>query len=522
VIEEQHELPQGWITARLGGIAPSGGTRNLEIYSDGEFFYVDIEAVNNIAQKIVAPKRISTAKAPSRARMAIQAGDVIFSLVRPYLKNIAIVPKELDGQVASTAYCVMRPEQGILSSFVFYSVLREEFINLIATYGNSPPSGHDDEFLAMSIPLAPTNEQRRIVAAIEQHFTRLDAGIAALRRAQTKLKRYRAVILKAAVEGKLTEAWRAEHPATESASQLLERILKERHAKWETDLRAKGKDPAKVKYVEPAAPDMKNLPTLSKGWCWVTVEQVSHFVRYGSSTKTSDDASGIPVLRMGNIQDGSLDLGNLKYLPTNHPEFPTLLLENGDLLFNRTNSAELVGKSAVYHGNPSPCSYASYLIDVRMVTGCSADYVCFFLNSSYGRAWVKSVVSQQVGQANVNGSKLQALAFPLPPLAEQEQIVAEVQQRLSIVSELEATVEANLKRAERLRQSILHEAFSGRLVLQDPNDEPASILLERIRRERDGHKNGASNKKHSLRAPEPVKLDVTGAEQLEFWESVGN
>ena len=120
----------------------------------------------------------------------------------------------------------------------------------------------------MLIPLAPINEQHRIVAAIEQQFTRLDASVAALQRAKTKLKRYRAAILKAAVEGKLTEGWRAEHPITEPASILLERILKERRAKWEADLRAKGKDPAKVRYVEPVGPDVESLPELPEGWGW--------------------------------------------------------------------------------------------------------------------------------------------------------------------------------------------------------------------------------------------------------------
>jgi type I restriction enzyme S subunit len=123
--------------------------------------------------------------------------------------------------------------------------------------------------------IAPLAEQHRIVSAIEQQFTRLDAGVAALKRVQAKLKRYRAAVLKAAVEGKLTEAWRAEHPATEPASILLERILKERRARWEADLRAKGKDPAKVKYVEPAKPDLENLPELPEGWCWATLEQLS-------------------------------------------------------------------------------------------------------------------------------------------------------------------------------------------------------------------------------------------------------
>jgi len=133
------------------------------------------------------------------------------------------------------------------------------------------------------------------------------------------------------------------------------------------------------------------------------------------------------------------------------------------LLFNRTNSAELVGKTAVYRGTPDPCSFASYLIRVRMRPEYSSDFLSYYLNSAYGRQWIASVVSQQVGQANVNGTKLKALEIPNPPLVEQTRIVAEVERSLSVAEELETLVEANLQRAGRLRQSILEKAFAGEL-----------------------------------------------------------
>jgi len=347
-------------------------------------------------------------------------------------------------------------------------------------------------------------------------------------------------VLQAAVEGTLTAEWRTQHPDIEPASELLKRILKERRTRWEEEQRTKGKDPKKVHYVEPAGPDVSELQGLQEGWCWATVEQVSYFTRYGSSSKTSNNTQGIPVLRMGNIQDGSLELRHLKYLPVNHPEFPNLLLKKGDLLFNRTNSPELVGKSAIYHGSPDPCSYASYLISVRMISGCIPDYFCFFLNSLYGRVWVASVVSQQVGQANVNGTKLQALTFPLPPFVEQEQIVSLVEERLSLASALETAIEHGLKRAERERQSILHQAFTGQLVPQDPNDEPASVLLERIRKERSEREKQAkqgqrirskkrkpNKRKQKLVAEarpiefvQPELIDVDETVQGELWQGI--
>ena len=151
-------------------------------------------------------------------------------------------------------------------------------------------------------PLAPLSEQRRIVAEIEKQFTRLDASEAALKRVQANLKRYRASVLKAACEGKLVpteaELAQAEGRDYEPADQLLKRILSERRARWE----AQGK---KGKYKEPVAPDLSDLPKLPEGWVWATVDQLASRIQYGTSSKANSDASGIPVLRMGNIRTES-------------------------------------------------------------------------------------------------------------------------------------------------------------------------------------------------------------------------
>ena len=187
-------------------------------------------------------------------------------------------------------------------------------------------------------------------------------------------------------------------------------------------------------------------------------------MQYGTSAKTSEDSTGVPVLRMGNIKDGSLVLDSLKFLPANHAEFPALLLQDGDILFNRTNSAELVGKSAVYRGNPSPCSCASYLIRSRLRHGYVPEFLAYYINSTFGRVWVNSVVSQQVGQANVNGTKLKALSIPVPPLPEQRRIVAEIEKQFT---RLEAGVAA-LRRVQvnlkRYRAAVLKAACEGRIV----------------------------------------------------------
>lgn len=343
----------------------------------------------------------------------------------------------------------------------------------------------------IGLPLPPRAEQTRIVTKLEELLTDLDAGVAELKAAQKKLAQYRQSLLKAAVEGALTAQWREGNPATESGAQLLERILQERRTRWEAKQLAKfaeqGKTPPKEwqkKYPEPVQPDTSDLPQLPEGWVWATIDQLTIEQRYGSSAKTNEDNNGIAVLRMGNIQEGRLDYSNLKYLPKSHNEFPSLFLKDGDLLFNRTNSPELVGKTAIYRSELTPCSFASYLISVRLAPNIIPEFVSSFINSVYGRHWVKSVAVQQVGQANVNGSKLAALTIPLPPAREQIELIELLMEKIAGTFEQTRNIELSIKQSTAQRQNILRAAFAGQLVPQDPNDEPASVLLERIRAQR--------------------------------------
>ncbi len=492
---EDDELPEGWVLARLRDVVSPGGIRNPRMSKQIEFLYVDIEAVDNITQKIVAPRKLSTADAPSRARMAIQVGDIIFSLVRPYLKNIAIVPQELDGQVASTAYCVIRPEVGVLSRFILYTLLRESFIASIKTYGNTPPCARDDEFLDMYIPVAPTEEQKHIVEAIEQHLSLLDSTITSLQKDKIRLKHAHTSVLKAAVEGELTAEWRTEHPVTETAPELLQRILIERHKKWEevqlAKMEAKGTKPKddrwKENYKEPLPPDMRNLTALPEGWCWATVDQVTSRSEYGTSVKCDYGVKGTPVLRIPNIVAGEVDLSDMKYAlrPLSIDQHSSL--QPGDLLLCRTNgSLSLIGKAALIRVPLEPYhTFASYLLRFRLSeSSILPKWVHIFMSSEQGRSFIESNASTTAGQYNISLTLMHTMPFPLPPLSEQQQIIDEVECILSDIIHTEKEIDVSLKRAERSRQGILEEAFAGRLAAQDPDDEPAYVLLEHIREER--------------------------------------
>ena len=491
-------LPAGWVVAELGALfgrkrgsalAPAKQPdRRFELYSVPAF-------------KTGRPERPLGAEVGS-SKQAVLPGTVLLCRINPRINRVWIVGERSDNpQIASTEWIALRRVEAVAPRFLMYALrapaARGHLTSSVSGVGGSLMRVRMAAAWQTRVPLAPLPEQHRIVAKIESLFAELDEGIAALKRAEANLERYRASVLKAAVEGRLTERWRRENPPEETGEELLGRILAERRRWWEEEqlakFAAKGRKPPgnwKAKYKEPVAPDTGTLPELPDGWCWATVDQVSDGVHYGSSTKTSPDHEGVPVLRMGNIQDGTLSFDNLKYLPPDHSEFPRLLLAAGDLLFNRTNSAELVGKTAVYRGSPDPCSFASYLIRVRMLRPHLSQIVANALNGPHGRTWVASVVSQQVGQANVNGTKLRAFPFPLPPETEQGEIVRRSADAADSITRSTAAIHALLlHRAAVLRQSILKSAFEGRLVPQDPADEPAAVLLDRIRAERAAERN---------------------------------
>jgi type I restriction enzyme, S subunit len=352
------------------------------------------------------------------------------------------------------------------------------------------------------LPLPPLNEQRRIVAEIEKQFTRLEAAVTALKRVQANLKRYRASVLKAACDGRLVpteaELARAENRPYEPAEQLLARILKERRAKWEADqlnrMRAAGKPPKddkwKAKYRQPGPPDTSDPPTLPCGWVWATTEQLSDETRaitYGVVKLGAPAPGGVPTLRSSNVRHLRLELGGIKNISLAVADcYKRTFLRGGEVLL--TVRGTLGGVIVA----PPLCAGFNVSREVAMIALTDENTgpaLAVFIASSPIQSWLIRN-TKGIAYTGINIETLKAMPVPLAPLAEQRRIVAEVERRLSVIDELEAAVEADLKRAGRLRQSILKRAFEGKLVPQDPNDEPASVLLERIRAEREAERAG--------------------------------
>ena len=470
-------LPLTWTTAQLGevceitqGQSPPGTSYN-QLGKGPPFLQGKTEF------GAMFPTPVKWCSMPSKFA---QMGDVLISVRAPVGST----------NMANARYCIgrglaaLRPLGGISNRYIFYGIRATvEQLTSNAT-GTTFPAITGTVLHRHTIPLPPLAEQHRIVEEIEKQFTRLDAAVEALRTAQAKLKRYRASVLNAAVTGRLvpTEAALActEGHDYEPASVLLERIQRERKAEQE-----RGKP--RRKHSKPVPVDTSNLPGLPEGWAWAAFGTVVTRGEYGTSIKCGYDGEGLPIVRIPNIASGELRLSDLKFAEKPIHIDDDNALAQGDILVCRTNgSLDLVGKAVVVRSELSTLTgFASYLLRFRLVHGgATPEWTQIYMSSIQGRHFIEGSAASSAGQNNVSLSILNSMPIPLSPFAEQRRIVAEVEQRLSVTRQAEAAIETNLKRAARLRQAILKRAFEGRLVTQDPGDEPAAVLLERIKTEK--------------------------------------
>jgi type I restriction enzyme, S subunit len=408
--------------------------------------------------------------------------DVLYGRLRPYLNKV--YKAEIEG-VCSGEFIVLIPSSILFSKYLLYNLHSKKFVD----YANLQVTGERprisfNKISKYSINLPPLPEQRAIVSKIEQLFSDLDNGIENFKKAQEQLKIYRQSVLKNACEGKLVpteaELARAEGRDYEPANVLLARILKERREKWN----------GKGKYKEPAAPDTTELPELPEGWCLANVGQITDSMKNGIyKPKEFYAEEGFACLRMYNIDRGKIVWKDIKRMNLTKEEIDEYLLVPGDLLVNRVNSRELVGKAAVISSGIEKCVFESKNIRVRILNEVVNPYYLCYHFTLAGTDYFNRNAQQVVGMASISQPQIARFPVLLPPLAEQHCIVTEVERRLSICDKLQATIAESLQKAESLRQSILKKAFEGKLLNEKeleearnaPDWEPAEKLLERIK-----------------------------------------
>lgn len=427
------------------------------------------------------------------AANTFHAGDVLYGRLRAYLNKV--YQPDFAG-LCSGEFIVLPESSAALGRFLKYLLNSGDFVRFASQLNTGDRPRVDwDQIKNYAFTLPPFREQERIADTLDELLSDLDAGVAALERVRARLKHYRAAVLKAAVEGALTAQWRREHPATETADALLTRILAKRRRRWEEaqlkKFEAAGKTPPKdwkEKYVGPAPPDTTGLPILGEGGLWVSLDQIADIS--GGVTKGQKVSDGVATrdvayLRVANVQRGYLDLDEIKHIRATERDIEVLRLLHGDVLFNEGGDRDKLGRGWIWEGQVEECIHQNHVFRARLPLGDVRPKIVSWAGNSYGQKWFMRTGKQSVNLASINLTVLRSFPVPLFAVAEQDAIVEAVEDQLSVIDHLERDLDARLQSAQALRQSILRHAFTGQLVPQDPNDEPASELLKRIATERE-------------------------------------
>jgi type I restriction enzyme, S subunit len=475
------EIPKSWQLVEISDIAEttSGGTPSR---TNPANYCGDIPWIKsgNLNDGIVseADELITAQGLKSSAAKVFPPGTILIALYGATIGKLGILSIEAS---TNQAICGIFLCEQVSKKYLFYFLYfqRRDLIKL--GQGGAQPNISQQIVRSIQIPLPPFNEQHRIVSKIEELFSELDAGIASLKTAWAQLKIYRQALLKHAFEGKLTDPWRKTHAdQLESADQLLTRISKER---------------VNSKDAEPP----KGLGHIDYPNCWavasmdiVTSEATIGLVR--SAELQNNSGKGYSYIKMDRVNlDGAVNMEPEVFVSCSDTELERFRLRQGDMLFNTRNSVELVGKTGIISHEPrEPAVYNNNLMRIRTIKSVMPEFLNFQMCSPAFRARMERIKKATTSVAAVYGKDLKPLPILVPSIAEQEVIVEKLGSVETVICTLEQEIATQLQKAEALRQSILKKAFSGQLVAQDPTDEPASVLLERIRA---GREAGANSRK---------------------------
>lgn len=492
VLTGKQPLPNGWENLKLSAaIEPRGDKVSPAVFPDLPF--IGMDHVEAHTTKIIG-------SVPSREMKSnaarFYAGDILYGRLRPYLNKVA-QPKT-DG-LASAEFIVFPENELIKSSFLKYRLNARDFVGFANHLNEGDrPRVNFEQIGDFDLLVPPVAEQARIVAKLEELFSELDKGVENLRTAQQQLKVYRQALLKHAFEGKLTADWRAQNPdKLESAEARLARIQQEREAHYQQQLaewkeaqqvwKASGKTgskPAKPK-VPKALPaltpdELAELPDLPEGWSYVYLAYLGDLGRGKSKHRPRNDprlfGGQYPFIQTGEVKSANRVVRTYSNTYSAFGLEQSKLWPTGTLCI--TIAANIAETAFLGFDGCFPDSVVGFSAAKSLV---NPEYVDFFIQGA--RVRIESY-APATAQKNINLETLENLVVPLCCADEQRALLQILDERFSIIDQLESTITTSLQQAEALRQSILKKAFSGQLVQQHPDDEPASVLLERIRAER--------------------------------------
>ncbi len=381
-------------------------------------------------------------------------GDVLYGRLRPYLNKV--FRPSFEG-LCSAEFIVLPETERIDGKYLQYFLNSSAFVRFAAGLNAGDRPRVDFNHIApYKIPLPSLQRQREIVAEIEKQFSRLGVAVANLQRVKANLKRYKASVLKAAVEGRLVETEASiaqrERRSYETGEQLLRRILLDRRAKWN----------GKGKYKEPLLPVTDDLPALPEGWTWARLDSLAA-LKGGitvDSKRADPLARSVPYLRVANVQRGFIDLAEVKQINASPIDIEELRLEHGDVLFNEGGDRDKLGRGWIWEGQIGDCIHQNHVFRARMYLGAMSPKLVSWWGNTFGKDYFLRVGKQTTNLASINLGKLSEFPVPVPPRAEQLRMVQEIERLLSVVEEVEADLDANLQRAQALRQATLRSAFN--------------------------------------------------------------
>jgi len=496
---ELGELPEGWAVACLDDLLTkvSNGA-NVVQYEDKNGYPISrIETIWNESIDLGRVRYIRESDTEFVEKYALQHGDILFSHINSdaHLGKTALFRSQVPILIHGINLLLLRPAQGISPEFLNYQFkylrFRGAFIDAAQRAVNQS-SINQKKLKSLEFVVPPTAEQHRIVAKIEELFSELDQGVASLKTAREQLKVYRQSLLKNAFEGKLTAAWRAAHAdQLETAAALQQRIARERQARYQqqlADWQTAGQPGPKPKPPKPLPPltaeELAELPELPEGWGWEKLGNLSELT--GGVTKGKDLAGktvvSLPYLRVANVQDGYLDLHEVKNIDVESKDLSKYRLVVGDVLYTEGGDKDKLGRGAVWRGQIDPCIHQNHIFRAR-VSGefLSPNFLSLYSQARGAKDYFFRHAKQTTNLASINLTVLGNLPVVILDSLEQRQILEELESKLSEADQLDQTLATALQQADALRQSILKKAFHGQLEKQDKNEEPATALLERIR-----------------------------------------
>ena len=404
-------MNEEWAWRPLGEVTVPGSTWNPRTDPRPLIRYVDVSAVSRDELRIVSDAEHSADNAPSRARKIVRTGDTVFATVRPALRRIAQIPPSLDGEIVSTAFCVLRPNPvAIHPNFLYFAMQLDDVAEGIAAMqtGASYPAVRDTDVLSQVIPLPPLSDQQEIATTLS--------------------------LVRSAVLGQKKSGDAAMNLKRAAMQTLFTRGLRG-EAQKETE-----------------------IGPVPKSWEVTAIDNVAVTTQYGLSAR-GQTAGAYPILRMNCQEDGKVHYRDLQFVDLDSESYDRFRVKPGDLLFNRTNSIDLVGRMAIIEDD-RPAVFASYL--VRLVVDanrCIPEFLNHFMNWSRTQEEIKKLASRAVGQANINATKLRTVLFPLPAIDEQREIA-------TVLNAVNRKIDLHRRKRsvlEELFKTLLHKLMAGEI-----------------------------------------------------------